>query len=106
MKLVESEKKPGLSKEYFRWLINQRFELSGLEVQRDEIIDKAIEQTQGLVKEILQASFRLRDFQSIAKESGFTTLRVRQLYSQGISHVSNLIERDLEYGEVGADENN
>jgi DNA primase len=103
---VESEKKQGLDKEYFRWLINQNFETSGLEVQSDEVIDKAIERTQGLVKEILEASFRLRDFQSIAREYDLAPQRVQQLYAQAIKNVSNLIKNDLVDGEVNTDENN
>jgi hypothetical protein len=106
MERIDSEKKYHLNKGYFRWLINQRCEMFGLGLQGDEEIDKAIEKTQGLVKKVLEASFEMRDFKSVALACDLTRERVQQLYAQALDIVFNLIKRDLMLRKANIDENN
>jgi len=96
MKRVESESPLGLSREYFHYLINQRLEMSALPTQNEKMIDEAIEQTTDLVKKVLEYSFELSSFNSIAEKCNLTVLRVRELYRQGLDHVCVLLERQLD----------
>jgi len=105
--MKETENKiRGLSREYLHFLISQNFDHRGQANPSAAEIDKAIEKTEGLVKRVLECSFRLANFKDIAQELKLTNSRVQQLYSQGIKTVRILIERELENQQRGINENN
>ena len=82
----------GLSREYFYFLVEETFLGRGLACPSAQQIDRAIQQTSGLMKQVVEASFRLIHPAKVATELGLGVLKTRQLYGEALSKVVSILE--------------
>lgn len=85
----------GLNKEYFYFLIGETCAARDLPIPNHQQINQAIKKLQGLVSRVLDSSFALENLQAIAQECGLSTIRVQELYSEGVNKVCMLLENEL-----------
>lgn len=82
----------GLNREHFHFLVTEIFLDRGLACPSAQQIDAAIQQTRGLMKRVVETSFRLIDPAKTAAELGLSDLETKQLYGEALSKVVSLLE--------------
>ena len=82
----------GLNRAYFHFVVTETFLDRGLACPSAQQIDAAIQQTSGLLKQVLETSFRLIEPAKVAAEVGLSVIETRQLYDQAVSKVISILE--------------